>query len=165
MVLKKKVLLIPMSENGYIYTLNDPRTGEPKYVGATSRTPKKRLRQHTTTPTNQDTREWFEELDKDGLKPVMTVVRFTDVDELNEEEKQVYERLSTEYELLNKQKVDYKPRGGPSSAGGYQTPSVCRKGSEVDEFLTELQASNPAIESYSAAVRYCVRQQMQRENL
>ena len=47
----------------------------------------------------------------------------------------------------------------------YKTPSVCRDGDELDEFLTELQAQNPAIESYSAAVRYCVRQQMQRDIL
>jgi len=154
-----------MSETGYIYTLNDPRTGEPKYVGATSQTPKKRLRDHTKTPTNKDTREWIDELSEDGLQPIMTVVRFTDIDELNEEEKQVYKRLSEDFELLNKQKVDYNPRDGPSDVGSYRTPSVCRKGDELDEFLTELQAQSPAIESYSAAVRYCVRQQMQREEL
>lgn len=89
-----------MSETGYVYTLNDPRTGEPKYVGAT-KNPRTRLYGHEHGATNDDVTEWINELEQASLSPEMTLVEVTSLDDLSDAEQQVIARLSEEWELLN----------------------------------------------------------------
>jgi len=146
-----------MSDTGYIYTLNDPRTGEPMYVGATQQKPKERLRQHKQTPTNEDAREWLDGLVESGLEPLMTVVRFTDIDKLNEEERQVYEQLSDEYELLNKEEVNYTLREVES--GGSKIVSASLPPELVDALEAAVE-NNPEL-SQAQVVREGLRMRLQ----
>lgn len=45
-----------------IYALLDPRTGETKYVGRTSRTIEERLREHVTSPSSSTMIQWLKDL-------------------------------------------------------------------------------------------------------
>jgi len=95
-----------MSETGYVYTLNNPETGEPVYVGATKQ-PKKRLSQHTHGNTNDDVKEWLEGLEQEGLSPEMTLIRIAPIDDLSEIERNAINRLEQEWDLLNKREGGY----------------------------------------------------------
>ena len=88
------------SQTGYVYTLNDPRTGEPKYVGATQ-DPKTRLYGHEHGATSDKVKQWIDELEDEGQRPEMLVVEVTNLKELSKAEQQVISRLSQEWELLN----------------------------------------------------------------
>ena len=58
-----------------IYLLRDPRTGEPRYIGATSQ-PKIRLSQHLSHTTNGRTHRdcWIRSLAVLGLRPIYEVI-------------------------------------------------------------------------------------------
>jgi hypothetical protein len=57
----------------YIYTLDCPNSGTPKYVGKTIN-PKQRLEQHIRSNENTKKYAWIKSLKNDGLKPKMTIV-------------------------------------------------------------------------------------------
>ena len=88
------------SDTGYVYTLSDPRTEEPKYVGATIE-PKQRYRTHLTNPHNDDLAAWVAELAEQDLKPDMNIVQIDEVDGLAEAERRVLNRVANEHEVLN----------------------------------------------------------------
>lgn len=89
-----------MTETGCVYTLNDPRTEEPKYVGATI-DPSDRYETLLNTPHSDELEEWISELEEAGLEPEMKVVNTVPVEELAEEERELLEDLVEENELLN----------------------------------------------------------------
>ena len=102
---------------GYVYTLNDPRTGEPKYVGAT-KDPSSRLNSHKSGATNKEVSKWINELEKDGFEPEMLVVSVGELSELSEKESEIIERMAKEWQLLNRQLTSgYSPRTGGGSGG------------------------------------------------
>jgi tetrahydromethanopterin S-methyltransferase subunit G len=89
-----------MSETGYVYTLDDPRTDEPRYVGATVK-PRSRLTNHATAPHSDALQEWIDELNADGEEPTMTLIRVADADDLRDAEKRLVDNLSERFDLLN----------------------------------------------------------------
>jgi len=89
-----------MSESGVVYALYDPRTNEPKYVGA-SKQPKQRLRTHINGGSNTDVEQWVDELKENDCKPVMQIIDVAPVDELSQRERNAIERLADEWELFN----------------------------------------------------------------
>lgn len=99
-----------MSKTGYVYTLVDPRTGEPRYVGAT-KYPKRRLSGHKSGATNEDVKSWIEELESEGFEPEMFVVDVTDMNNLSESELSTIQRLAEEFELLNRKMRGYTNTG------------------------------------------------------
>jgi len=103
-----------MSETGYIYTLTDPRTEEPRYVGATKE-PKQRYSNHLSSPTNDDVKEWLDELEDCGLEPNMNLVRVEPMENLSEKEREIISRLAKQWDLLNKSLGGYSPRGETKS--------------------------------------------------
>ena len=57
-----------------IYYLIDPTNNEIKYVGQTCQSLKNRLNKHLIQP-NRKNKEWFDELLKNKLKPIIYLVR------------------------------------------------------------------------------------------
>jgi len=88
------------TKTGYVYTLADPRTGEPRYVGATKR-PKARLNDHIQRAHNEGVSEWVDELESAGVEPEMQIVDVAAVNELSVKERRAIERLSERFELFN----------------------------------------------------------------
>lgn len=73
-----------------IYVLVDPRNGQIKYVGKTSGTLEKRLKHHFYNlhkGNNQHKRNWFNQLTKEGLKPIIEII-----DEVPNEEWKFWEK-------------------------------------------------------------------------
>jgi hypothetical protein len=97
-----------MTTEGGVYALIDPRTDDPRYVGATI-DPHARLSAHLSTPPNSDVRAWIDELDEQDLEPEMAVLRWVNVQDLRAEEQDVLDRLLDEYDLLNAQTQSYYP--------------------------------------------------------
>jgi len=89
-----------MSDRGYVYTLVDPRTQNPRYVGATEN-PRTRLSSHLSNPPNQKMQFWIGELNELGLTPNMNLIRVVDSNELQETESKLISSMSDEYNLLN----------------------------------------------------------------
>jgi len=98
-----------MSKTGYIYTLTDPRTDEPRYVGATV-DPTDRLRSHLRSPHTDDLEAWVEGLDAEGLTPEMNVINVADVADLSEKEQRALDQLSERFDLLNEDERSGYPR-------------------------------------------------------
>ena len=69
--------------------------------------------------------------------------------ELTEEEKQVYKRLSKDFELLNKQKVDYNPRGEGNAGGQIVSATISP---ELAQALEQAVESDPEV-SQSQLIR------------
>jgi hypothetical protein len=57
----------------YIYSLDCPITGTPKYIGKTIN-PKQRLAQHVRSNENTKKYAWIKSLKNKGLKPIMTIL-------------------------------------------------------------------------------------------
>lgn len=89
-----------MSETGYVYTLNDPRTLKPKYVGATKH-PQRRLRDHKNGRTSDDVVEWIEELNDEGVTPDMFIIDVVPITELPDREAEKIESMIDKWDLLN----------------------------------------------------------------
>lgn len=102
------------TDTGYVYTLSDPRTGDPAYVGATTQ-PDRRYRAHLTNPHSDGLAEWIAELEAEGLAPEMSLVRVTGADDLRNEERKVLARIADEFDLLNADMFPgYSGRGADS---------------------------------------------------
>jgi len=141
-----------MSETGYVYTLSDPRTGEPKYVGA-SKEPKRRLTEHKNGNTNEDVTEWVQDLEKVGESPNMHIVTVAPLDELSEKAQQVVERLNSDRELYNDE--HYRPY----TAGDGETPdtSIPIEGAVRDELRGEKRGN----ETYTQVIERLLESQAQ----
>lgn len=72
-----------MSEIGYIYTLNCPITGSPRYVGQTIRNPKQRMSGHLNCKKINKRTTWIKSLLLNGLSPVMEIIDLVNVSEIN----------------------------------------------------------------------------------
>jgi hypothetical protein len=71
---------------GVVYTLNDPRTDEPRYVGAT-KNPQFRYKRHVSDPHKEEIERWVSELDEQGMKPDMKVIDRVKVERLEKAER------------------------------------------------------------------------------
>jgi len=109
------------SNTGYVYTLSDPRTGDPRYVGATVN-PQKRLKAHLNRPHSDDLASWIQDLAEQDLEPEMNVVQIDDVDGLADAERRVLERVASEHNVLNEE-----------MAPTYALPRSSRTGGDVVE--------------------------------
>jgi len=101
------------SETGYVYTLSDPRTDEPRYVGATKR-PNERYQKHISDPHSEDMAGWVKELSKRDMTPDMNIVQIDSLDSLAGAERRVLERVSEEHDVLNTKMNPSYPDLGPS---------------------------------------------------
>lgn len=76
-IFRYKKTLREKVETVYIYTLNDPRTDEVRYVGRTAR-PQERMNAHVTECVNHThvgpRTLWIKELWREGLTPYMVIV-------------------------------------------------------------------------------------------
>jgi len=88
------------TDTGYVYTLSDPRSGDPKYVGATIN-PNQRYHAHLDNPHSEKLAAWVDELATEGLTPTMSIVQIDDVDGLATAERRVLTRIAEEHEVLN----------------------------------------------------------------
>jgi len=88
------------SETGYVYVLIDPRTEEPKYVGA-STDPDQRFKAHNSHPHSDDLDDWISGLQDQGEEPEMEVVVERPVEQLGRAEEAVIAGLSAAHDLLN----------------------------------------------------------------
>jgi hypothetical protein len=79
----------------YIYKLIDPRNGEPRYVGQTTK-PAVRIKQHRSVRCNWSTRAWKEELLSLGLHPELEVIEETNDRRWHEREQYWIKRLRSE---------------------------------------------------------------------
>ena len=87
-------------DTGYVYTLSDPRTEEPKYVGATA-TPKERYYSHLSDPHNDKLATWIEELAEHDEQPGMNLVQIDDLENLAAAERRVLDRIAAEHDVFN----------------------------------------------------------------
>ena len=145
-----------MSSKGYVYTLSDPRTDEPVYVGATA-TPKQRLQSHINNQSNEKLQSWITELEAEGKKPEMNIIRVAPINELSKHEQDAIDMLVDEWDLFNKElKSHYSPNPDPKVN---QTTVVYDDdiAAWIDDYTTERDCSK------AAAIRYAIRQQMQPE--
>lgn len=110
---------------GIVYKLVDPRTGEPKYVGATT-DPNNRMNTHMNQPTNDEMGEWVGELKEEGMKPIMQEIVEVPEGQIREEESRVLNELGEEYDLLNSQlESKYTPSRVSNSI--VRTPDIVRE--------------------------------------
>lgn len=65
-----------------IYQLEDPRTGEVRYIGQTNN-PAARLNQHISRPHQQDLEDWIGDLAINALAPRMVVLLWTEAAQAN----------------------------------------------------------------------------------
>lgn len=77
---------------GYIYSLIDPRDNKVKYVGQTRFKLEKRYKEHLRNSKYQATKNhnvycWINELDFNGLTPIIQKIEEIDIKQLNEREK------------------------------------------------------------------------------
>jgi len=142
-----------MSETGYVYTLSDPRTGRPKYVGAT-KNPKNRFNQHTNNPHNEELEEWIKELQDKGEMPTMSLVRVSDVDRLSELEQEVLATISEEFEVLNvNMDPGYTPNlGSEKDSDRGELKHTVKLSKQAKEGLEEFKTGNGHT-SFDSAVR------------
>lgn len=100
-----------------VYQLIDPRTNEPRYVGATKHTIEVRLRQHiiasTSSPSNQRLYDWIQELADVSLQPRIEALQERAY--LPSERKWVRKLLREGRDLLNHQLVARQYRNPPAS--------------------------------------------------
>lgn len=101
-------------ETGYVYTLNDPRTGDPKYVGATI-SPTQRLYQHKGGKTSPQISEWVDELQANGGEPELQIVQEVPRKQMPRVEREVYRELSQNHDLFNNELPQYEIMFGESS--------------------------------------------------
>ena len=145
--------LMSDSETGYVYTLNDPRTGEPKYVGAT-KNPSSRLNSHKSGATNQDVTDWIDELETEGHEPEMMIVSVGELSKLGEKESRIIDRMAKEWQLLNRQSSSgYSARSG----GGGGNNTITRVPDAVLDKAEDVQTEHdyPTI---GEAIRHMVRE-------
>jgi hypothetical protein len=88
------------NETVYVYTLEDPRTDEVRYVGATVN-PKSRLGTIKNQPHSKRLKKWINGLKDDGEDPVMTVQRETDQEHAEQVENELICEYEEKYALLN----------------------------------------------------------------
>lgn len=69
----------------FVYALEDPRTGKPRYVGQTT-DPDARLRGHMHGPSTYNA-PWLAEVKAMGLKPVLRILATTDREHVTEVER------------------------------------------------------------------------------
>jgi len=64
----------------YIYTLNDPITGIPVYVGKTHQNPKRRYSQHISSELHHVNKKanWIKSLKNKGLLPILDIIDSTE---------------------------------------------------------------------------------------
>jgi len=91
---------VTMSETGYVYTLTDPRTDTPKYVGATM-DPQRRLSGHISSPNTSEMAQWLDELNDAGHTPTMTLIETATKENLADAEKEAIKRMGEEFTLFN----------------------------------------------------------------
>jgi len=90
------------SKTGYIYTLVDPRSDDPRYVGATVN-PDQRFQAHLSNPHSESLSNWIENLETEGVTPELSILSEHAVEELSAEEEEKIAELSKEADLLNSQ--------------------------------------------------------------
>ena len=96
-----------------IYYLIDPTNNEIKYVGQTCQSLKNRLNKHLIQP-NRKNKEWFDELLKNKLKPIIYLVRGN----LSSEEANYIEKYLIKYFSKRKKlKLHNLTKGGSGSSG------------------------------------------------
>lgn len=130
-----KQITMSKAETGCVYVLKDPRTDEPKYVGATVDV-RDRLSQHKSNPTSEQMRRWIQSLLDDGLEPNVEVVATAPVDELRERERKAVNDLAEKWELINADK--HVPYSNPPQALGEDVRIAERDGSESITYSTPL---------------------------
>jgi len=84
----------------HIYTLEDPRTGEPRYIGATMN-PKSRFANIKSSPHSKALRRWIGELEEEGREPRMTIQKETNQEKADKIENRLIDEYRKEYALLN----------------------------------------------------------------
>jgi hypothetical protein len=113
----------PKTDVGYIYALCDPVTGQEMYIGQTIKKLKYRLSMHLTKinlkfKTKKTT--WIESLLREGLKPLIKILKITDVKYLNREERTYIKK----YRLVN---PDLKNTTNGGAGGGLVLRSDTKK--------------------------------------
>ncbi|MGW2936067.1 GIY-YIG nuclease family protein [Streptomyces sp. NPDC001156] len=97
----------------WIYTLSDPRSGEVRYVGVTTRSLAERLRGHISDAGRQDHKSrWIRSLLKEGVSPVMTEIEAVPVEDHGEAE----QRWIAAYRA-NGARLTNATDGGPGTLG------------------------------------------------
>lgn len=91
----------------YIYGLCDPLNGQVRYVGR-SQNPKARIASHRAPSGADYVRRWFRSLERDGLKPVLTILHTVQPgQDADPWERQFIERFSARgCNLLNRRLPD-----------------------------------------------------------
>jgi len=103
------------SDTGYVYTLSDPRTGDPRYVGATVN-PRQRYHTHVTSPHSSGLAAWVRELAEQDMTPDMNIVQIDEVDGLAAAERRVLKRVASEHDVLNTDMNPSYPGRGSSTS-------------------------------------------------
>ncbi|WP_147437752.1 hypothetical protein [Halorubrum sp. Atlit-8R] len=88
------------TETAHVYILIDPRTDNPRYVGATT-DPDNRRQAHVSHPHSDPLNEWINDLQSDGEEPRMVVLSEHPLSEISDKEEYMIEQISTQHDLLN----------------------------------------------------------------
>jgi hypothetical protein len=141
-----------MEDKVHIYSLVDPRVGEPKYVGATT-DPKARVSAIKSAPHNQELESWINELEREGLEPVLNVESVARKENSAREESILIHELSEEYDLLNQRKESRYTQ--PGDAENAQKRPKIRD--QVAEALDDIAEEN-GYSSYDEAISHALRE-------
>ena len=132
----------------YLYTLAHPRTGEVRYVGKTATSPRQRFNSHmcraiTERPRQQHLAHWIQQLDREALRPKMTVVAILQTETASQTEIAYISRLRADGAKLTnltdggEGQLGYAPttetlvKLSVARRGKKQTPETCAKISEA----------------------------------
>jgi len=111
------------SEAGVVYCVKDPKTGEPKYVGATKQEPESRLHQLIASAPNSEMRDWMDDMDEYEQRPEIEVLERAAVDGLSDIETAYIQEFADKYCLFNVQRrasTTYRDPREQAAPGAYQ---------------------------------------------
>ena len=146
-----------MSEKGVVYTLVDPRTAEPVYVGAT-KNPESRLQNHKHNGSNEKVQDWVGELESVGKEPYMEIIEEVSLESLADCEQKHIDSMSEDHDLFNgTQTSSYSHKRGGSKE--YTTIRVSkdakaeaqeakRDGETWNEYLQRCTETPPNVQEF-----------------
>ena len=134
----------------YLYSLNDPRTNSPRYIGITCNL-EQRLKEHLSDLSITKKTNWIKNLAEQGITPTIQKLKESD---------NVHEIIAFEIEYIAKYRVKWNlvnsTKGGEYYAIGLPVDCYNLKGEYITTYSSMIEASG-GLKNYSSISAVCER--------